>query len=331
MKRREFIGFAGIAVASWPLAARAQQPQQTRRIGVLMGWDERDQEAQSNLAAFVQELQRLGWTDGRNMRIDYRWSNGDVNRMQTFATELVGSAPDAILAHTTPVTAALQQETRTIPIVFVIVSDPVGEGFVASLSHPGGNITGFIHTEGEFIGKLLELLTDIAPTVKRVAIIFNPDTAPGRGSYYLPSFETAARSFRLEAIAAPVHNDTEIEAIVAALGREEGSGLVAMPDGFTLVRRAPIILQAARTKVPAVYWNSIIAREGGLLSYGPDTGDIFRRAATYFDRILRGARPAELSVQLPTKFQMAVNLKTAKALGLKISESFLLRADEVIE
>ena len=328
--RRQFITLLG-GTAAWPMAARAQQPQQMRRIGVLMGWNETDREAQSNLAAFVQELQQLGWTDGRNMRIDYRWSNGDVDRMQSFAKELADSAPDAILAHTTPVTAALQQVTRTIPIVFVIVSDPVGEGFVAGLSHPGGNITGFIHTEGEFAGKLLELLTEIAPAVKRVAILFNPDTAPGRGSYYLPSFETAARSLRLEAIAAPVHNDTEIEAIVAALGREAGGGIVAMPDGFTLVRRAPIILQAARSNVPAAYWNSIIARDGGLLSYGPDTGDIFRRAASYIDRILRGARPAELSAQLPTKFQMVVNLKTAKALGLTISESFLSRADEVIE
>jgi len=331
IRRRDFIALLGGGAVAWPLAARAQQPERMRRIGVLMGWNERDREAQSNLAAFVQELQQLGWTDGRNMRIDYRWSNGDVDRMQVFAKELADSAPDAILAHTTPVTAALQQVTRTIPIVFVIVSDPVGEGFVAGLSHPGGNITGFIHTEGEFTGKLLELLSEIAPTVKRVAILFNPDTAPGRGSYYLPSFETAARSLRLEAIAAPVHNDTEIEAIVAALGREAGGGIVAMPDGFTLVHRAPIILQAARSNVPAAYWNSIIARDGGLLSYGPDTGDIFRRAASYIDRILRGARPAELSAQLPTKFQMVVNLKTAKALGLTISESFLSRADEVIE
>jgi len=330
MRRREFIAGLGSA-AAWPLAARAQQPERMRRIGVLMGWNEMDREAQSNLAAFVQELQQLGWTDGRNMRIDYRWSNGDVDRMQVFAKELADSAPDAILAHTTPVTAALQQATRTIPIVFVIVSDPVGEGFVAGLSHPSGNITGFIHTEGEFTGKLLELLTEIAPTVKRVAILFDPDTAPGRGSYYLPSFETAARLFRLEAIAAPVHNDTEIEGIVAALGREAGGGIVAMPDGFTLVRRAPIILQAARSNVPAAYWNSIIARDGGLVSYGPDTGDIFRRAASYIDRILRGARPAELSAQLPTKFQMVVNLKTAKALSLTIPPNVLAIADEVIE
>jgi putative ABC transport system substrate-binding protein len=331
MKRREFITLLGGTAVAWPLAARAQQGERVRRIGVLMGWNETDREAQSNLAAFVQELQQLGWTDGRNMRIDYRWSNGDVNRMQTFAKELVGSAPDAILAHTTPVTAALQRETRTVPIVFVLVSDPVGEGFVAGLPRPGGNITGFVHTEGEFAGKLLELLTEIAPTVKRVAIMFNPDTAPGRGSSYLPSFETAARSFGLEAIAAPVRNDAEIQAIVATLGREEGGGLVAMPDGFTLVHRAPMILQAARNKIPAVYWNAIMARDGGLLSYGPDTSDIFRRAAPYFDRILRGEKPGDLPVQAPTKFELVINLKTAKALGIEVPLFFQQRADEVIE
>jgi putative tryptophan/tyrosine transport system substrate-binding protein len=330
VRRRELISLLGSA-AAWPLAARAQQAQQMRRIGVLMGWDESDPEAQSNLAAFVQELQQLGWIDGRNMRIDYRWSDGYVDRMRIFAKELATLGPDVILAHTTPVTGALQRETRTIPIVFVVVGDPVGEGFVAGLSHPNGNITGFSYAEGAFAGKMLELLTEIAPTVTRVAIMFNPDTAAGRGSYYLPSFETAARSFRLEAIAAPVHNDAEVEATIASLGREEGSGLVAMPDGFTLVHRAPMILQAARNKIPAIYWNSIIARDGGLLSYGPDTGDMFRRAAPYVDRILRGVKPAELPVQLPTKFQMAVNLKTAKALGLTLPPSILLRADEVIE
>src|SRR5215470_4888781 len=331
MRRRDLIaGIVGSA-AGLPLAVRAQQPQLMRRIGVLMAWNETDREAQSNLAAFVQALQQLGWTDGRNMRIDYRWSNGDVNRMQIFSKELVGSAPDAILAHTTPVTAALQRETRTVPIVFVLVSDPVGEGFVAGLPRPGGNITGFVHTEGEFAGKLLELLTEIAPTVKRVAILFNPDTVPGRGSSYLPSFETAARSFRLEAIAAPVRNDAEIEAIVAALGRAGGSGFIAMPDGFTLVHRATIILQAARNKIPAVYWNAIMARDGGLLSYGPDTSDIFRRAAPYFDRILRGEKPGDLPVQAPTKFELVINLKTAKALGIEVPLFFQQRADEVIE
>ena len=331
LKRREFITLLSSAAAAWPLTAWAQQPQQMRRIGVLMGWQERDPEAQSNLAAFVQELQQLGWMDGRNLRIDCRWSDGDTTRMKILAKELAAFTPDAILAHTTPVTAALQSETRAIPIVFVVVGDPVGEGFVAGLPRPGGNITGFLYSEGDFAGKLLELLIEIAPTVKRVAIMFNPDTAPGRGSYYLPSFERAARSFRLEAIAAPVRNDADAQATIALLGREEGGCFVAMPDGFTLVHRAPMILQAARSKIPAVYWNSIIARDGGLLSYGPDTGDIFRRAAPYIDRILRGAKPAELPVQMPTKFQMAVNLKTAKALGLTVPQSILLRADEVIE
>ena len=331
MRRRDFIKVIGGSAIACPLAANAQQPDQARRLGVLMGYAETDQEGQAFVAAFRNELQNLGWAENRNMRIDYRWANGDVNRMRIFAKELADLAPDAILAHTTPVTAALQRETRTIPIIFVVVSDPVGEGFVAGLPRPGGNITGFIHSEGEIAGKLLELLTEIAPSVKRVAIMFNPDTAPGRGSYYLPSFEAAARSFRLEPIAAPVRNDAEIEATVAALGREDGGGLVAMPDGFTLVHRPPIILQAARNKVPAVYWNSIIARDGGLLSYGPDTGDIFRRAATYFDRILRGAKPVELSVQLPTKFELVINLKTAKALGIEVPLFLQQRADEVIE
>jgi putative tryptophan/tyrosine transport system substrate-binding protein len=237
--------------------------------------------------------------------------------------------PSSHTRHQSPL--RFSEKTRTVPIVFVLVSDPVGEGFVASLPRPGGNITGFVHTEGEFAGKLLELLTEIAPTVKRVAIMFNPDTAPGRGSSYLPSFETAARSFGLEAIAAPVRNDAEIQAIVAMLGREEGGGLVAMPDGFTLVHRAPMILQAARNKIPAVYWNAIMARDGGLLSYGPDTSDIFRRAAPYFDRILRGEKPGDLPVQAPTKFELVINLKTAKALGIEVPLFFQQRADEVIE
>jgi putative ABC transport system substrate-binding protein len=330
-RRREFITLLGGATASWPVAARAQQPSGTQRIGVLMGWDENDPEARSNLAAFVRELQQLGWADGRNLRIDYRWANGDVSRMRMFAKELADQKPDAILAHTTPVTAALQRETRTVPIVFVVVSDPVGEGFVAGLPRPGGNITGFIHTEGEIAGKLLELLTEIAPGVKRAAILFNPDTAPGRGSYYLPAFEAAARSFKVEPIAAPVRGDAEIETVVASLAREPGGGLVAMPDGFTLVHRTPVISLTARSNVPAVYWNSIMAREGGLLSYGPDSGDIFRRAAPYLDRILRGAKPTELPVQLPIKFEMAVNVKSAKALGLAVPPSILLRATEVIE
>jgi putative ABC transport system substrate-binding protein len=251
--------------------------------------------------------------------------------MRTFAKELVGLQADVILANTTPVTAALQRETRTIPIVFVIVSDPVGAGFVASLPRPGGNITGFINVEAEMAGKWLELLTEIAPGVKRAAAMFNPYTAPGGGSYYLSAFEAAARSLKVEPIVAPVHSDAEIETIVASLGREVGGGLVVMPDGFTFVHRATTISLTARNNVPAVYTQSVFARDGGLLSYGHDRVDIFRRSASYVDRILRGAKPAELPVQLPTKFEMALNLKTAKALGLTVPPSFYWRADEVIE
>ena len=247
------------------------------------------------------------------------------------AKELLGLQPDLILAHGTPVTAVFQRETRTIPIVFASVSDPVGEGFVASLPRPGGNITGFIRQEATVAGKWLELLTEIAPGVKRVAAIFNPDTAPGGGLYVLPAFEAAARSFKVALITAPIHSDAEIETFITSLGREPGGGLVVPPDNFVESHRAHIISLATRNSVPAVYPDSVWARDGGLLSYGPDRKDIFRRSAVYVDRILRGAKPVELPVQLPTKFEMAVNLKTAKALGLEVPPSLLTRADEVIE
>jgi putative ABC transport system substrate-binding protein len=236
-----------------------------------------------------------------------------------------------IFASNTPVTGALQRETRTIPIVFVVVSDPVGEGFVAGLPHPGGNLTGFIFTEAEMAGKSLELLTEIAPGVKRVAFMFNPDTAPSGGSYYLPKFEAAARSLKVVPITAPVRSDAEIEAVITTLGREPRGGVVVMPESFLLVHRAPIILLAARNNVPAVYWYAVNVKDGGLLSYGPNVPDIFRRSASYVDRILRGEKPAELPVQVPTKFEMVVNLNTAKALGLTVPQSILLRTDEVIE
>jgi putative tryptophan/tyrosine transport system substrate-binding protein len=331
MKRREFVG--GLAgAAAWPLVARAQQPDRMRRIGVLLGYDESDPEGKAELAGFTQGFAELGWIDGRNVRIDVRWAAGSVDRMRTFAKELVELQPRVIVANSTPATAALQRETRTIPIVFVVVSDPVGAGFVASLTRPGGNITGFINMEGPMGGKWLQLLTEIAPSVKRVAIMFNPDTAPGGGSYYLPSFEAAARSLKVAPIAAPVHSDAEIETVITALGREPVGGLVVMPDVFTLERRAPIILAAARNNVPADYpWSFVVAREGGLFSYGPDLVDIFHRSASYVDRILRGEKPAELPVQLPVKFKAAINLKTAKALGLTVPQSILLRVDEVIE
>jgi putative tryptophan/tyrosine transport system substrate-binding protein len=247
------------------------------------------------------------------------------------AKELVDLQPDVILANGTPVTAALQRETRTIPIVFTVVGDPVGEGFVASLTRPGGNITGFIPQEAAMAGKWLELLTEIAPAVKRVAATFNPDTAPYLRSYYLPTFEAAARSLKVEPIAALVRSDAEIEMVITSLGREPRGGLVVMPDGFMFAHRTQIISLAARNNVPEVYQFSLFARDGGLLSYGPDPVDIFRRSASYVDRILRGEKPAELPVQVPVKFEMAVNLKTAKALGLTVPPTLLVRADEVIE
>jgi putative ABC transport system substrate-binding protein len=331
MQRREFIAGLG-AAAAWPIAARAQQPDRMRRIGVLMGgYGENDPQGKAFLSGFTQGLSELGWTDGRNLRTDFRWAPGNVDRMRMFAKELVDLQPDVILANTTPVTAAIRRETRTISIVFVMVSDPVGAGFVAGLPRPGGNITGFISQEASMGGKWMELLTEIAPGVKRVAMMFNPDTAPGGGSYYLPAFETAARSFKVAPITAPVHSDAEIETVIASLGREAGGGLVVMPDGFMQIHRMPVILQTARNNVPAVYVDSYYVRDGGLLSYGVDEGDIFRRAAPYVDRILRGAKPAELPVQLPIKFKMALNVKTAKALGLEVPTSILLRADEVIE
>jgi putative ABC transport system substrate-binding protein len=330
MRRRDFIaGFA--AAAAWPLAARAQQGDRMRRIGVLMSRDENDPDGKAQLSGVMQGLAELGWTDGRNLRMDVRWAAGNVDRMRMFAKELVDLQPDVIVTSSTPTTAALQRETRTIPIVFVSPSDPVGEGFVAGLSRPGGNLTGFTDVEAAMADKWLELLTEIAPGVKRVAIMFNPDTAPGGGSYFLPTFEAAARSLKVEPIVAPVHSDAEIETVIASLGREPGGGLVVVADSFMGVHRAPIILLAARNNVPAVYPASVFARDGGLLSYGPDGADMWRRSASYVDRILRGAKPADLPVEAPTRFVMVLNAKTAKALGLAVPPSILLRADEVIE
>jgi putative ABC transport system substrate-binding protein len=312
------------------VVARAQQGNRVRRIGVLNPNDEDDPRSRTYFSAFTQALADLGWTDGRNVRIDLRWAGGDINRMRALAQELVGFQPDIILVTGgLPATVAVQRATRTIPIVFVGGRDPVASGLVARLDQPGGNITGFASWEPSMGGKWLELLSEITPGLKRVATMFNPDTA--NGSAFMPSLETAARSLKVEPITAPVHSDIEIETVVTTLGREPGGGLVAIPDVFTSVHRAPIISAAARNNVPAVYSASEFAREGGLLSYGVDPADNYRRTATYVDRILRGARPAELPVQLPTKFEMVINLNTAKSLGLTVLQSILLRADEVIE
>jgi putative ABC transport system substrate-binding protein len=330
MKRRDVITLLGGAVAAWPLAARAQQGDRVRRIGVLVPQDENDPVLKPRFSAFTQALAGLGWTDGRNVRMDFRWVGGDSNRIRVLAQELVGLQPDIILTAGTTSTAAIQRETRTIPIVFVNAGDPVAAGLVLRLDRPGGNATGFANNETQLEGKLLELLSEIAPGLKRVAIMFNPDASPFL-TYTLPSLETAARSLKVEAITAPVHSDAEIETVMVGLGREPGVGLVVISGVFANTHRAPIILAAARNNIPAVYGFSYYTRDGGLLSYGPDPVDGFRRAATYVDRILRGQKPGDLPVQLPTKYEMVVNLKTAKALGLTVPPSIMLRADEVIE
>lgn len=332
MQRRDFIRIFGGAAVAWPLAARAQQPERMRLVGVLMSVEESDPEGKTQLSRFTQGLAESGWTDGRNLRMEVRWGGGDVNRTRTFAKELVALQPDVILTQGTPGTAALHRETRTIPIVFVIVADPVGPGFVAGLSRPGGNITGFINSEAVMAAKMLELLTEIAPGLKRVAMIFNPDTAPGRGAYYLRDFEVAARSSNLKPIAAEARSDAEIETVVKSLGGEPRGGLVVTPDYFMLNHSDEIVSQVARNNIPTVYpWRSVVAKQDGLLSYGPDLVDIVRRSAPYVDKILRGAKPADLPVQVPVKFEMAVNVKTAKVLGLTVPSSILLRADEVVE
>jgi putative ABC transport system substrate-binding protein len=328
--RRDFITLLGGAAAAWPLAARAQQPERMRRIGVLMPYDENDPVPKTFVSTFTQALANLGWIDGRNVRMDLRWGGGDIKQIRALAQELVGLQPDVILTSSTPATAAVQRETRTIPIIFARVADPVATGLVARLDRPSGNITGFADFEASLGGRWLELLSEIAPGLKRAAILFNPDTTPTASSF-MSSFETAARSLKVVTITAPVHSDAEIETAIVALGREPSSGLMVMPDEFIGVHRASIILTAARNNVPAVYSLSEAARDGGLLSYGVDRVDTFRRAASYVDRILRGAKPSDLPVQFPTKFEMVVNLKTAKALGLTVPQSLLLRADEVIE
>jgi putative tryptophan/tyrosine transport system substrate-binding protein len=328
MQRREF--FAGlVSAAICPATAQAQQPERVRRIGMLTTFDENDPVYKPRVAAFTQALADLGWTNGGNVRIDIRAAGGDINRIRALASELVGAQPDVIMTSSTPMTVAVQRQTLTIPILFTGVSDPVASGIVARLDRPGGNITGFANREASLGGKWLELLSEIAPGLKRAGNMFNPDTAPI--STYMPSFETAARSLKVAPIIAPVHSDGEIETAITALGREPGGGLVVIPDAFTVTHRAPIILAAARANVPAVYSQSEFVRDGGLLSYGPDFVDLWRRAATYVDRVLRGEKPGDLPVQFPVKYEMVLNLKTAKTLGLAVPQSILLQANEVIE
>jgi putative ABC transport system substrate-binding protein len=329
VKRREFITLLGGA-ATWSLAARAQQPDRIRLVGMLMSYAENDSEAQAWVAAFREGLQKLGWTEGRNIRIDLRWAGGEFDRIPRLAKELVDLQPDLILSQVTPTTAALLQQTRTIPIVFAMVADPVGSGFVASLARPGDHVTGFAALEGSLGGKWLELLKEIAPRVARVAMLFDPAMA-AFAEIYLNPFKAAAASFGVEAIAAPVHDTSELESVVAAQAREPNGGLIVVPDSFFNVHRAEITLLAARYRLPAVYPYRQFTEFGGLLSYGFDRLDNFRRAAGYVDRILKGEKPADLPVQAPTKYELVINLKTAKALGLDVPAHLQQLADEVIE
>lgn len=329
MKRRDVIALFGVAVA-WPLPALAQQSERTRRIGVLSSLAETDVEAQAWDAAFRKRLAELGWIEGRNVRIDYRWGAGSVDRMRLFARELVQLNPDALVTISTPATAALQAETRTIPIVFAWVSDPVGSGFVSSLAHPGGNITGFLNIEASVVGKWLTLMREIAPKVSRIGFLYNPQTAPF-APYYLDTFRAASSTLAIEAIDAPVHSAEEVEAFMTKLGDEAGAGLFVMSDTSMVVYRKTIYSAAERCRLPTIYPYRVFAAEGGLMSYGVDVADLLRGAASYIDRILRGEKPNELAVQQPTRFELVVNAKTAKMLGLTIPTSMLVAAQEVIE
>jgi putative tryptophan/tyrosine transport system substrate-binding protein len=329
MKRREFITVLGGAAAAWPLAALAQQSERVRRIGVLMGLAANDPEGQARIAAFLQGLQELGWSVGRNVRIDIRWSAGNADDTRKYAAELVALAPDIILASTTPSAGALLQATRTVPIVFTVVADPVGAGFVDSLARPGGNATGFITFEYGLAAKWLELLKEVAPGTTRAAVLRDPAITAGIGQF--AAIQTAAPSLGMEIVPVNVSDASEIERAVAAFARVGNGGLIVTGSPLTALHRNLIILLTARHKLPAVYNNRYFAADGGLMAYGPDLVGQHRPAARYVDRILKGEKPADLPVQVPTKYELVINLKTAKALGLEIPSSVLARADEVIE
>jgi putative ABC transport system substrate-binding protein len=329
MRRRDFITLIGGAAASWPLAGRAQQSDRMRRIGILMGFGESDHDARSWLVAFREELRNLGWMEDRNVEMEIRWA-ADLESMRRFAKELAALQPDLIFTSTTPATAAMLQQTHTIPVIFVLVGDPVFSGFVASLSRPGGNVTGFTPIVGSLAGKWVELLKDIAPRVATVTLLFNPPTATFVERYVDP-FRAAAASLGVKAIVAPVNDMLELESIFTTQARDPNSGFVVIPDVFTVAHREEITSLAARWRVPAIYWSRSFAESGGLISYGPFILDEFRRGASYVDRVLKGAKPSELPVQAPTKFELVVNLKTAKALGLTIPPALLATTDEVIE
>ena len=330
MKRREFITLLGGAAAAWPMVARAQQAERVRRVAFLHVYAENDPEVLPRIVAFRQGLEALGWTENRNIQVEHRYSGGDFGRIQTYATEMVRSTPDLIAGSGTAITAALKQATDTIPIVFSVVNDPIGQGFVTTLSRPGGNITGFTFVDFPMIGKWLEMLKEIAPAVRRVTLLFNPNTSP----YYpvfLREFGAEPASLAVELSASPVRDEAEIEATIAAFARESAGGLIVAPDAFINTRRRLIMALAERHRLPAIYGFREFVDDGGLISYGANISDTYRRAASYIDRILKGAKPAELPVQQPITFEMIINLKTANALGLTVPPTLLGRADEVIE
>jgi len=328
--RRKFLAtLLGGAAAAWPLMARAQG-ERMRRVAFLHPYAENDPEVRARVAVFRRGLEALGWIENRNIRIEHLYSGGDLEQIQTYARELVRSVPDLIVGSGTPVIAALKQATDTIPVVFSVVNDPVRQGFVATLSHPGGNITGFTFIEFPLIGKWLEMLKEIAPDVRRMTLMFDPDTAPFY-PVFLREFGAAPTSLAVELSASAVHNEAEIEAAIVALAREPGVGLIAAPGAFINTRRHLIMALTERHRLPAIYGLRQFVTEGALMSYGPDTADIVRRSASYVDRILRGEKPADLPVQSPTKYELVINLKTAKALGLEVPRMLLARADEVIE
>jgi putative ABC transport system substrate-binding protein len=327
MKRREFITLLGGTAAAWPLAARAQRPDRVRRIGVLMPFAENEPEGQARVKAFRQGLADLRWTEGRNLQIEYRWAGAEISRIRTYAAELVGLAPDVVIANSTGVLAALHEATGSIPVVFVLVNDPVGLGYVASMARPGGNITGFSYIELSLVGKWLDLLKQIAPSVRRVTLPFNPDTTP----YYPDFLRSLPQSIAAEFEGTPVRDVTELERAIAAAARGSGGGLIIPAGPFIAANLQLIVRLAEQLNLPAVSIYRQYAVDGGLMSYGADTLDIFRRSASYVDRILKGEKPADLPVQAPTKYEFVINLKTAKALGLTVPPSLLAVADEVIE
>ena len=329
MRRRDFIRLMAGLTTAWPLATEAQQPDQMRRIGVLMSLTSDDSHAQARLAAFVQGLRELGWIDGRNVRIDIRWAGGDGNDARKYAAELVALAPDVILASGGTVVGILLQTTRTVPIVFTQTADPVGAGFVASLARPSGNATGFTAFEYGMSGKWLELLKEIAPRVTRVAVLRDPTIAQGIGQF--AAIQSVGPSLGIEVTPVDVRDAGEIERAVAAFAREPNGSLIVTGSGLAIIHRDLIITLAARYNLPATYFGREFVAAGGLISYGPDAIDPHRRAATYVERILKGEKPADLPVQAPTKYETVINLKTAKALGLAIPPAVLARADKVVE